>query len=110
RQLGVQILAVIITGLWSALVTFLLLNIIDRIVGLKVEPEEGLDFDEQEHGEKAYIWRHISDADALTKDEIQAIIHGSIKDYIRSQEGLGSLNSSNDIPLQPRSYSTINEK
>ncbi|CAF1046886.1 unnamed protein product [Rotaria magnacalcarata] len=110
RQLGVQILAVIITALWSALVTFLLLNIIDRIVGLKVEPEEGLDFDEQEHGEKAYIWRHVSDADALTKDEIQAIIHGSIKDYIRSQEGLGSLNSSNDIPLQHRSYSTINEK
>ena len=54
-QIGVQALAVIVIGLWCALVTFVLLRILDATLGLRVPEEhevEGLDLGS--HGERGY--------------------------------------------------------
>ena len=54
-QVGTQITAVLITIVWTAVVTFVALKIIDMVVGLRVAPEaerEGLDL--ASHGEAAY--------------------------------------------------------
>ncbi len=45
-QVGVQALAIIITALWSALFSFIILKLLDKLIGLRVSPdeeEEGLD-------------------------------------------------------------------
>ena len=55
KQLGVQALAVVITWVYSAVVTFVLLKLINALVGLRVTndgEEAGLDVDQ--HGETAY--------------------------------------------------------
>jgi Amt family ammonium transporter len=55
RQLGVQILAVGVTALWSGGVSFVLLHLLRGITGLRVSEEEefeGLDL--AAHGERAY--------------------------------------------------------
>ncbi|KNY27992.1 ammonium transporter [Pseudobacteroides cellulosolvens] len=54
-QVGVQLLAVGITILWSGLATFIILKVISMFIKLKVsdkEEEEGLDY--AMHGEEAY--------------------------------------------------------
>lgn len=54
-QIGVQALAVIVIGLWCALITFVLLRILDATLGLRVPEEhevEGLDLGS--HGERGY--------------------------------------------------------
>ena len=54
-QIGVQALAVIVVGVWCALVTFVLLRILDATLGLRVPEEhevEGLDLGS--HGERGY--------------------------------------------------------
>jgi Amt family ammonium transporter len=54
-QLGVQALGVVVVAAYAALVTFLLLKAIDRIMGLRVpvdDEREGLD--STEHGETGY--------------------------------------------------------
>ena len=54
-QIGVQALAVIVVGVWCALVTFVLLRILDATLGLRVSEEhevEGLDLGS--HGERGY--------------------------------------------------------
>ncbi len=55
-QLGVQALGVIATGLWSGVISWILLKIIDATIGIRVTPEqeiEGLDI--AEHEERGYI-------------------------------------------------------
>jgi len=55
RLLGIQVAAVVATVLYSALVTFVLLKLLDRVMGLRVDSEaedEGLDVNQ--HGEIAY--------------------------------------------------------
>lgn len=54
-QLGVQILATVISIVFSAVMTFILFKITDKLVGIRVDKrveEEGLDI--YEHGESAY--------------------------------------------------------
>jgi Amt family ammonium transporter len=55
KQLGIQALAVLITWVYSAVVTFVLLKLINAVIGLRVSDEgedSGLDVDQ--HGENAY--------------------------------------------------------
>lgn len=54
-QLGVQVVATLVSVAFSAVVTFVLYKIVDRLVGIRVDKrveEEGLDI--YEHGESAY--------------------------------------------------------
>ncbi|MBV8851271.1 MAG: ammonium transporter [Methylobacteriaceae bacterium] len=55
RQLGAQVLAILVTALWSAGVTFTLVCGLRAVTGLRVDAEQefdGLDF--STHGERAY--------------------------------------------------------
>ena len=55
RQLGAQVLAVVVTAVWSAGVTFVLVRALRPVTGLRVGAEQefdGLDF--TTHGERAY--------------------------------------------------------
>jgi Amt family ammonium transporter len=55
KQLGIQALAVLITWVYSAVITFVLLKVIDAVMGLRVTAdgeEAGLDVDQ--HRESAY--------------------------------------------------------
>ena len=55
KQVLIQILAVVATAIWAFVVSIILLKIIDRVMGLRVTPEEeeiGLDL--SQHGETAY--------------------------------------------------------
>jgi ammonium transporter, Amt family len=55
RQIGVQALGIVATIVWCGAVTWLLLKVIDLVVGLRVSDEqetEGLDL--SQHGERAY--------------------------------------------------------
>ena len=55
RQLGVQVLACAVSGTYAIVVTFVLLKVIDKLVGLRVQPSderEGLDT--TQHGEEGY--------------------------------------------------------
>ena len=55
RQLGVQLVATLVSVAFSAVVTFVLYKIVDRFVGIRADKrveEEGLDV--YEHGESAY--------------------------------------------------------
>lgn len=55
HQLGVQIIATLVSVAFSAVITFVLYKIVDRFVGIRVDKrveEEGLDI--YEHGESAY--------------------------------------------------------
>jgi Amt family ammonium transporter len=53
--LGKQGIALVAAGAWAAVVTFVLLKVIDRVVGLRVDPEHEHDgLDGTLHGESAY--------------------------------------------------------
>jgi Amt family ammonium transporter len=55
KQLGVQLLACLASGVYAVVVTFVLLKLIDRIVGIRVttaDEREGLDT--SQHGEEGY--------------------------------------------------------
>lgn len=55
RFFGAQVLTVVVVGLFSAIGTFVILKLVDRFVGLRVQPEEermGLDI--SQHNERAY--------------------------------------------------------
>ncbi len=55
-QVWAQIVGILITVVWSGVISFILLKVIDAVVGLRVTPaeeEEGLDV--TQHGEKGYI-------------------------------------------------------
>ncbi|MCC6749253.1 MAG: ammonium transporter [Deltaproteobacteria bacterium] len=56
RQLGLQALGVGAAGLYSAALTFVLLKLTDKVIGLRVTPDEereGLDV--TQHGESGYV-------------------------------------------------------
>lgn len=55
HQFGVQVVATLVSVVFSAVVTFVLYTIVDRLIGIRVDKrveEEGLDI--YEHGESAY--------------------------------------------------------
>ena len=55
KQVGIQLLAVVVVAVFTGVMTFILFKIIDKTVGIKVKAvveEEGLDI--YEHGESAY--------------------------------------------------------
>ena len=55
KQLGVQAVACAATGLYSAVVTFGILKLVDRTIGLRVaESDEREGLDVTQHGEEAY--------------------------------------------------------
>ena len=55
-QLGKQIVAVGATMIYSFVVTFVLLKVLDMVMGLRVsEDEEGMGLDASQHGERAYL-------------------------------------------------------
>jgi Amt family ammonium transporter len=50
-----QLIAVALSWIWSAVVTFILLKLIDAVIGLRVPPEHELaGLDASIHGEAAY--------------------------------------------------------
>ena len=54
-QLGIQVMAVLVTWTYSATVTWMILKVVDVLVGLRVEErEEVLGLDASQHGEVAY--------------------------------------------------------
>ncbi|MEM2905451.1 MAG: hypothetical protein QW587_06920 [Candidatus Bathyarchaeia archaeon] len=54
-QLIVQAILVVATWLYAFTVSFLLLKLLDRALGLRVEPkEEAVGLDVAQHGEEAY--------------------------------------------------------
>eukprot|EP01117_Protostelium_nocturnum_P003099 TRINITY_DN1403_c0_g1_i4.p1 TRINITY_DN1403_c0_g1~~TRINITY_DN1403_c0_g1_i4.p1 ORF type:complete len:459 (-),score=97.78 TRINITY_DN1403_c0_g1_i4:207-1583(-) len=58
RLLGVQTAAIVVSGVYAAIVTFIILKVIDRLVKLKLS-EEDLGLDVKDHGEDAYAWSHV---------------------------------------------------
>ncbi|MFA6728570.1 MAG: ammonia channel protein, partial [Prevotella sp.] len=55
HQLGLQVVATLFTIAYSAIITFILFKIVDKLIGIRVAPreeEEGVDI--YEHGESAY--------------------------------------------------------
>ena len=54
-QLGTQILGVAAVGVYSVVVTYVLLKILDKVIGLRVAvPDEREGLDSTEHGETGY--------------------------------------------------------
>lgn len=84
--LGVQTMTVVILSIWTALITIILLKIIDIIVGLKIEHDEELGLDEEEHGEQAYGWRHSIMGESLTEEQIHSIVRGSVNHHIQAEQ------------------------
>jgi len=57
KLLGVQTLAVLISGLWASVFTWLILKGINRFVGIRLS-DEAIGLDAKDHGEDAYGWSH----------------------------------------------------
>jgi Amt family ammonium transporter len=54
-QLGVQVTGVLATGGYTAVLTFVLLKVIDGLIGLRVSDEEEIEgLDINEHNERGY--------------------------------------------------------
>ena len=84
--LGSQCLAVLVTGLWSAVFTLILLKGIDRICGLKLDYDEEIGLDEEEHGEQAYEWRPSIISEPLSEAQIHSIVRGSVTHHIQAEQ------------------------
>jgi Amt family ammonium transporter len=55
KQLAIQLLAVVVVAIYSAVVTFVVLKLVDKVVGLRVtEDQEREGLDETQHGEAGY--------------------------------------------------------
>lgn len=56
RLLGIQILGIVVCSLWAALVTFVLLKMLERILGkIRInEEQEEVGLDQIDHEETAY--------------------------------------------------------
>jgi Amt family ammonium transporter len=55
-QVGVQLVGIVATLVWTAIITFVILKVVDAILGLRVSDEqetEGLDI--TQHDERGYI-------------------------------------------------------
>ncbi len=56
RQLGIQLVAVLVVAAYSALASWALLRLIDLVVPLRVSKrDEGIGLDVSQHGEEAYV-------------------------------------------------------
>ncbi|CAF1540603.1 unnamed protein product [Adineta ricciae] len=84
--LGVQAMAVVITGSWSAIITIILLKLIDKLVGLKVSFDDEIGLDEGEHGEQAYEWRNSIIEPQITEQQIHSIVRGSVSHHIQQEQ------------------------
>ena len=84
--LGVQAMAVVVTGSWSAIITIILLKLIDKSVGLKVSFDDEIGLDEGEHGEQAYEWRNSIIEPQITEQQIHSIIRGSVSHHIQQEQ------------------------
>jgi Amt family ammonium transporter len=55
-QVGVQALAIVVTAFWSALFSFLILKLLDKLIGLRVTPDEEIQgLDTVLHEETGYL-------------------------------------------------------
>jgi len=55
-QFGIQLLGVLVTIAYAALMTFVLLKVLDRLMGLRVSPDdESVGLDISQHDERGYI-------------------------------------------------------
>lgn len=55
-QLAQQLLGVLVVGLYSAALTYGILKLVDRLIGLRVDPNDELEgLDESQHGESGYL-------------------------------------------------------
>jgi len=82
RLLGIQLLAVVVAGVWSAFWTFVICIILKKTVGLTIgdeEEEKGLDL--VEHGEFAYhnLWligneSHYTDSPSINDESRQFLL------------------------------------
>lgn len=86
RLLGVQILAVIVVSLWTVLITFLLLQIIDRIFGLKFQYERELDQDKEDHEEQAYSWLKSNVSNEMPAEQMQPIFNDSTDNFLKNSQ------------------------
>lgn len=84
--LGVQILAVFVSALWSAFITFILFKLIEKFIGLKIDYDEELGLDENEHGEQAYGWRHSVIDNELTESQVHRIVRGTVTHHIQQEQ------------------------
>lgn len=85
--LGVQSLAVLVTALWSAFITFILIKLIERFIGLKIDyDDEEFGLDENEHGEQAYGWRHSVIDNELTESQVHRIVRGTVSNHIQEEQ------------------------
>jgi len=72
RLLGIQTLAIVVSGLWSAFFTWVILRFLDLIMGLRLREEHlGLDF--KDHGEDAYGWQHQTEHEVLLNVDGQVL-------------------------------------
>lgn len=55
HQVGVQLLGIVVTAIWSGILTFAILKIIDAMIGLRVSEEEETEgLDHSQHNESGY--------------------------------------------------------
>jgi len=55
EQVGIQIVGIVVIGLYTAGVTWLILKVVNRLVGLRIDPEnEDIGLDITEHEERGY--------------------------------------------------------
>jgi ammonium transporter, Amt family len=55
HQMGVQVLGIVVTAIWSGLLTFVILKVIDAVLGLRVSDEEETEgLDHSQHNESGY--------------------------------------------------------
>jgi len=57
--LGAQLLGVVVAVAWAGFVSFVLLKVLDKTVGLTLDDLERAGLDDLEHGEQAYGWKHF---------------------------------------------------
>ena len=54
-QIGIQFIGIVFTIIWCGLFTFIILRIVDNVLGLRIsEEDEETGIDLSEHGEKGY--------------------------------------------------------
>lgn len=57
QQMGVQLLGIVVTLVWSAVLTWVILKLVDMLIGLRVKDEEEMEgLDHSQHNESGYIF------------------------------------------------------
>jgi Amt family ammonium transporter len=107
RLLGVQVLAVVITAVYSIIVTFIILKFIDWTMGLRATPEqEDLGLDISEHHEVAY---HELTVDIITPEMVRKLprhYRNTLTD-LRQRTDYRVLNVNDNILASPDESSRI---